>query len=128
MHEDGTDQNDLCQSDAHQKEGLQRMWNRLNVAQCQSQGSHHQEPDPRCEILLVACRVCVILCHKTPQSEQIKECENEYPYHIDEMPVQAGIFDLVCRVFSHGGPERHNCQDRHPAKDVETVEAGDYEE
>ena len=45
VHEDGCNQEDLCQRCANQKEGLQPLRNR-SVAEAQSKHGHYQQPEP----------------------------------------------------------------------------------
>src|SRR4051812_21782441 len=75
-------------------------------------------------LLPCACS-CVVIRLRL---HQIVEREYEYPDHVDEVPVQAGVFDAVGGVLAEHGPQRDDREDGQPAQDVEAVEAGDYEE
>src|ERR1700738_3228210 len=62
---------------------------------------------------------------------EIKECEDEYPHHIDEVPVQAGdlhgLIAALAVIKSRPDPAGYDSQVNHARRDVQTVETGDHE-
>src|SRR5438445_4154572 len=63
-----------------------------------------------------------------PRLQQIEKCKNENPDDINEVPVQTSVFDLITRILSHEGSNRHNHENRYAAKNVEAVKSGNHEE
>src|SRR5215813_4567670 len=60
--------------------------------------------------------------------EEVEECKNENPDHIDKVPVQTGILDLISRIFAHRGPNRNDGENRDTAENVKPVKTGDDKE
>src|SRR6266850_3856798 len=62
---------------------------------------------------------------------EIKECEDEYPHQIDEVPVQArdlhGLVSALAVIESCPDPPGYDCQIDHACRDVQAVETGDHE-
>src|SRR6266404_7578578 len=62
---------------------------------------------------------------------EIKECENEYPHQVDEMPIQArnlhGLIAPLAVIKSSPNPESDDSQVNHARRDVQAVEPGDHE-
>ena len=64
--------------------------------------------------------------------EQVKTSEYEYPYQVNEVPVQTGFFDhqVVASSVEHTfvGHDEHDNVYHYPRQYVESVETGDGEE
>src|SRR6267143_4236915 len=62
---------------------------------------------------------------------KIKECENEYPHQVDEMPIQArdlhGLIAPLAVIKSPPNPESYHRQVNHARRYVQAVETGDHE-
>src|SRR5437763_16287686 len=70
---------------------------------------------------------CVHVC-----LPKIKECENEYPHQVDEMPVQAGdlhrLIAALAVIKSAPHPQSYHSQVDNARRYVQAVEPGDHEE
>src|SRR3981081_953870 len=88
-------------------------------------------------MLLTFCMFVSGVCshgsvHAHLQLPQIKECEDEYPPQIDEVPVQAGdlhgLIAALAVIKSRPDPAGYDSQVNHARRDVQAVETGDHEE
>src|SRR6266850_1653111 len=62
---------------------------------------------------------------------KIKECEDEYPHQIDEMPIQArnlhGLIAPLAVIKSSPYPKSYHSQVNHACRYVQAVETGEHE-
>src|SRR5882757_9466237 len=82
--------------------------------------------------MLLAFGTCVSGgCFHVSLLPKIKECEDEYPHQIDEMPIQPrnldGLIAPLAVIKSSPDPASYDSQVNHARRDVQAVETGDHE-
>ena len=121
---------DLEQRRADKQQRL-RVFIDRRITEPQCERAQDQQPDPGDDTFYSVLRVRRVRLPRIPPRE-IEKCENKNPDHVDKMPVEARVFNLVCRNLPHRRFDRQRLTENgHAAlsKRVEKpVEARDDEE
>src|SRR2546421_7149474 len=138
VHENGHDQPRLQQHE-HDDQEPPEVTLKVEVVDKIRRRAENEQQSPDLEIDADRMLLPLYVCGHVP-SPQIENCKDEYPYQIDEVPVQAHDFDdlvftlppghearpLVIQI-SPNDLRRHDQKKNHADRHVRTVEARDHE-